>query len=65
MSRLNPDMRRKLELGKCLGLYANNDEDIISTLVDLHMEKEDGTKWARARGKRGRNRRQNVCDPLL
>ena len=57
------EAKRTWELSKCLGLYASNDDDVIGALANLHMEKEDVTKRARARGKRGRNR-SNVHDPM-
>ena len=45
------------DLGKSLGLHAQNEDEVANALADLHTEKEDATKRARARGKRGRNKR--------
>ena len=44
-------------LGKSLGLYAQNEDDVVNALAELQMEKKDGKKRARARGKRGRKTR--------
>ena len=38
-------------------LYAKKKHDLINALAYLHMEKEGSTKRARARGKKGRNKR--------
>ena len=42
------------DLGKSLGLYASNDDDVINALTILHMGNEEGTRGARAKGKKGR-----------
>ena len=38
------EAKRTWALGKSLGLYAQNEDDVVNALPELHMEKEDGTK---------------------
>ena len=51
------------DLGKSLGFYAENDDDVINTLAYSYMEKEDRTKRARAKGKKGRIWGRYLMDP--
>ena len=51
------EARRTWQFGKSLGLNADNDEDMVDALAIDHMQKEEGTKNARARGKKGRQRK--------
>ena len=41
------------DLGKRLGLYAENKEEVVKTFVDAHGGKETEGKYTRSRGKRG------------
>ena len=56
-SEIDEEARRTWQLGKSLGLSADNDEDIIDALAARHMEKEEGTKHARAKSKEVRQRK--------
>ena len=51
------EAKRTWDLRKKLSLYAENEQDAIIALGDIHVVKEDSSKWARARGKEGRNKR--------
>ena len=53
------------DLGKKLGLYAENEQDIINALTDIHVVKENSLKRACARGKNGRDKRDWLLTPLL
>ena len=53
------EAKRSWLLCKSLGLSTNNDEDMINALVVLHIEKEEGTKCACARGKKGTKQKNN------
>ena len=57
LSNSKEEARCTWDLGKSLGLFAQNEDDVVNAFAELHMEKEDGTKQARARGKRGRKKR--------
>ena len=51
------EAKRTWDLGKKLGLYAENEQDVINALTDIHVVKEDSLKRAHARGKKGMNKR--------
>ena len=50
------ETKRTWDLGTKIGLYAENEHDVINALANLHMDKEDRTKRARVRGKKGKKK---------
>ena len=50
------EARNTWEIGKTLGLYSQNDEEVIKALVVAHENREENVKNVKSRGKKGRNK---------